>query len=348
MPSFKYLELEDKASIEAYTLPYAPRNCDLAFANMFCWQAQFHTEWAVIDSFLVIRFRIGGSDKIGYMQPIGNGDFTPVLEKLDAERLIGLTPESVQQLKQNCPDCYAFDSNRDYEDYIYLTDDLRNLEGSRYKSKRNHINRFVAEYEYRFEPLTEERVGDCMELEKQWRLTKDMDVEAEERAMTLAFSNFERLGLRGGILYVKNRPVAFTYGSPINRDTFCIHVEKADTAFEGAFTMINREFLKTLPSEYRYVDREEDLGIEGLRTAKLSYHPAFLQQKFTALRLTEETRRCRQLWKDVFGDDDTFIDIFLVRFYEPERMRSVVEEGRLVAMLHLIPMETDQGPMTYI
>lgn len=82
MITFKPITIEDKAEIESFTLPYAPANCDLAFANMFCWQFQFKTAWSVVDGFLVIRFQIGGSDPIGYMQPVGAGDFTPVLRHL--------------------------------------------------------------------------------------------------------------------------------------------------------------------------------------------------------------------------------------------------------------------------
>ena len=107
MITFKPITIEDKAEIESFTLPYAPANCDLAFANMFCWQFQFKTAWSVVDGFLVIRFQIGGSDRIGYMQPVGAGDFTPVLRHLEEDilaagqrlRIIDMTPEGLEKLR---------------------------------------------------------------------------------------------------------------------------------------------------------------------------------------------------------------------------------------------------------
>ena len=103
--------------------------------------------------------------------------------------------------------------------------------------------------------------------------------------MVFALNNFDALGLTGGAIQVENEIVAFTYGSPINNYTFGVHVEKADTRFDGIFNMINREFVSRLPEQYRYINREEDLGIPGLRKAKLSYQPAILLEKNMAMRI---------------------------------------------------------------
>ena len=127
MITFKPITIEDKAEIESFTLPYAPANCDLAFANMFCWQFQFKTAWSVVDGFLVIRFQIGGSDRIGYMQPVGAGDFTPVLRHLEEDilaagqrlRIIDMTPEGLEKLRSVGHCQFAFASDRNLEDYVY-------------------------------------------------------------------------------------------------------------------------------------------------------------------------------------------------------------------------------------
>ena len=178
MITFKPITIEDKAEIESFTLPYAPANCDLAFANMFCWQFQFKTAWSVVDGFLVIRFQIGGSDRIGYMQPVGAGDFTPVLRHLEEDilaagqrlRIIDMTPEGLEKLRSVGHCQFAFASDRNLEDYVYNASDLRDLPGRKYQSKRNHINRFMAEYpDFRYEQLTRERFGECMQLEREWR-----------------------------------------------------------------------------------------------------------------------------------------------------------------------------------
>ena len=144
MITFKPITIEDKAEIESFTLPYAPANCDLAFANMFCWQFQFKTAWSVVDGFLVIRFQIGGSDRIGYMQPVGAGDFTPVLRHLEEDilaagqrlRIIDMTPEGLEKLRSVGHCQFAFASDRNLEDYVYNASDLRDLPGRKYQSKR--------------------------------------------------------------------------------------------------------------------------------------------------------------------------------------------------------------------
>jgi GNAT superfamily N-acetyltransferase len=359
MITFKPITIEDKAEIESFTLPYAPANCDLAFANMFCWQFQFKTAWSVVDGFLVIRFQIGGSDRIGYMQPVGAGDFTPVLRHLEEDilaagqrlRIIDMTPEGLEKLRSVGHCQFAFASDRNLEDYVYNASDLRDLPGRKYQSKRNHINRFEAEYEYRYEPMTRDHAAECMRLEAEWRKTRSGhtgELSAEQRAMQRAFAHFDRLGLIGGCIYVGDKLVAFTYGSPINDHTFCVHVEKADTEYDGAFTIINREFVAHLPEQYTLIDREEDLGIPGLRQAKLSYHPAFLEKKYTALCLYPDEIACKRLWIKCFGDEETFIDSFLIGHYSRKRMLAAEEDGRLAAMLHLIPFESELGRTTYI
>ena len=360
MIEFRPVRLEDRAAIERFTLPSDIRNCDLAFANMFCWQTVYRSSWAVVEGFLVVRFHIGGGTRIGYMQPVGEGDFTRIVPALEADapalgqrlRLIGLTDQGRELLRRSCPGAFAFHSDRASEDYIYRADDLRELPGRRYQPKRNHINRFTATCpDFRYEELTSDRFAECMTLERQWRRTHEghaSELCAEQRAMQLAFDHFSELGLRGGCLYVGERLAAFTYGSAVNDRTFVTHVEKADTAFEGAFTVINKLFAEHLPPQFTLVNREEDLGIEGLRHAKLSYHPAELLHKFAAIRLDPDEAACKTLWMKVFGDGDEFVDTFLMRYYDRSRMLTAQCEGRTAAMLHILPFDTELGRTSYI
>ena len=185
----------------------------------------------------------------------------------------------------------------------------RQLPGRRFQPKRNHINRFTSEYDYRYEPLVRERFAECMRLEADWRQARagqghTAEMGAEQRAMQQAFDHFEELDMSGGCLYVGDRLVAFTYGSPINGDTFDCHVEKADTAYDGAFTMINRLFAEQLPARFRYVNREEDMGLEGLRRSKRSYHPVLLWNKCTAIHLHADERACNCLLYTSDAADD--------------------------------------------
>lgn len=360
MIEFRPIRIEDRAAIERYTMPAGIDNCDLAFANMFCWQFVYRSAWAEVSGFLVIRFHIDGGPRIGYMQPVGPGDFASVLPLLEEDarslgqrlRLVGLTDEARAQLRTAAPDAFAFDSDRAAEDYIYAASDLAGLLGRRYQPKRNHINRFTAEYpDYRYEELTPDRFAECMTLERIWRRAHEghkAELCAEQHAMQRAFEHFEELGLVGGCIYVGDRLVAFTYGSALNEQTFDTHVEKADTQYDGAFTIINRLFARHLPGRFTRINREEDLGIEGLRRAKSSYHPVRLQHKFRAIRLRPDETACKRLWTVCFGDDEEFVDSFLIRYYDAGRMLAVSQEGSLRSMLHLLPFTGETGRTVYI
>lgn len=360
MIEFHPVRLEDRSLIERYTMPSGICNCDLAFANMYCWQEVYHSAWAEIEGFLVIRFRIDGGDRIGYMQPVGEGDFGPIIPLLreDAHahgqrlRIIGLTDEGREMIRRMHVGQFAFESDRALEDYVYNAEDLRTLPGRRYQPKRNHINRFTAEYpDYHYEVLTRDRFGECMALEREWRRAHEghtSELCAEQRAMQRGFEHFEELGLLGGCIYVGDRLVAFTFGSAVNDHTFDTHMEKADTEYDGAFTIINKLFAEHLPERFTLINREEDLGLEGLRRAKLSYHPAFLQHKFLAIHLHPDELACKALWQEAFGDGDDFIDSFLIRYYSRRRALTVEEQGQTVAMLHLLPFDTELGRTTYI
>ena len=224
MIEFKPVRLEDKQIIERHTMPSGILNCDLAFANMYCWQAMYHSAWAVIDGFLVIRFHIGGGEKIGYMQPVGEGDFAGIIPALRADahahgqrlRIIGLTDEGREMIRNMHAGLFAFESDRALEDYVYNAEDLRNLTGRRYQPKRNHINRFTAEYpDYRYEELTPDRFGECMALEREWRKAHEghtSELCAEQRAMQRAFDHFEELEMLGGCIYVGDKLVATPLG----------------------------------------------------------------------------------------------------------------------------------------
>ena len=360
MIEFKPVRLEDKQIIERHTMPSGILNCDLAFANMYCWQAMYHSAWAVIDGFLVIRFHIGGSEKIGYMQPVGEGDFAGIIPALRADahahgqrlRIIGLTDEGREMIRSMHAGLFAFESDRALEDYVYNAEDLRNLTGRRYQPKRNHINRFMSEYpDFRYENLTRDRFAECMQLEREWRRAHEghtSELCAEQRAMQRAFDHFEELEMLGGCIYVGDKLVAFTFGSAVNDHTFDTHVEKADTDYDGAFTIINKLFAQHLPERFTLINREEDLGLDGLRQAKLSYHPAFLQHKFAAICMHPDEVACKELWMKAFGDDEQFADSFIMRYYSRRRMLTAEAEGRMAAMLHLLPFRTELGRTTYI
>jgi hypothetical protein len=294
---FKAITLDDKEVITSFTLKSPFMNCDFSFANMCSWRFLYKSEYAVVNNFLLIRFWIEDNDRPAYMHPVGAGGLAPAVEWLEEDSrkhghplwLLGVTPCGKDELEKSFPDGFRYIPERDYYDYIYLRQDLIRLTGKKYQPKRNHINQFVKQYPYQYREITPELVPQCLELERKWYKANRTDEDEEElsnerRSLTYALEHAGRLGLIGGSICVDNRIIAFSFGAPINGHTFGVHVEKANIRYDGAYAMINREFAARLPERYTHINREEDLGIAGLRQAKLSYRPAFLLEKYTAIK----------------------------------------------------------------
>ena len=292
MIPFKDIELQDNELITSFTLNSPRRNCDLSFSNLCSWRFLYNTKFAIMDGFLLLKFWADG--ELVYMMPIGNGDLNKVLDALieDANRegapfcLLGICAGMCSELETFMPGRFQFTADRDYADYVYLRSDLATLSGKKFQAKRNHINKFKKTYNYEYTPITADRIRECLDLEAEWCKVNNCDQHEgtgnERRALIYALHNFDALGLTGGILHVEGKIAAFTFGMPINQDTFGVHVEKADTRIDGAYAMINYEFANHIPEQYIYINREEDLGIEGLRKAKLSYQPAIILEKYVA------------------------------------------------------------------
>lgn len=293
MIEFKNILLADKDLIQSFTLNTQCRNCDLSFANLCSWSFLYQTKYAVMNDYLLLRFCVG--EELVYMMPVGKGDVKPVLDALieDAAamgvkfRMLGICVGMRADLEAAMPGRFTFTADRDYFDYIYQRTELASLKGKKYQAKRNHINKFKKQYpDYEYKELTPELVAECLKLEEEWCRVNDCDeqlaLEDERKSMTYALNNMEALGLTGGVLHVNGKIAAFTYGASINRETWDICVEKADTSIEGSYAMINYEYANHIDGQYIYINREEDLGLDGLRKAKLSYQPAILLEKCIA------------------------------------------------------------------
>lgn len=297
MPSnliFKKLTLSDRDMVLSFTQTGHRKSCNLSFSNLMSWRSLYRTEWAVIADCLVFRFYF--THHLQYLMPLGKHLREALNELIPYTLSQGLSFQ-IQDIcvehfplleSMQLPEPYC---NRDFCDYVYLRQDLAELSGKHYKPKRNFVNRFQSLYpSYRYEHLTPENmtrahIEECLRMENEWCKAKDCEentsLSYERQSIHYALNHFKELWLFGGILYVNDSVVAFTYGTIINHETFGIHVEKADTAYEGSYAMINHLFAFHLPETYVYLNREEDLGIEGLRKAKLSYQPALLLQKCT-------------------------------------------------------------------
>ena len=291
--TFHQLALSDREAMQAVTLPSGRRNCNYTFANLVGWQFWYYTEVCVLENTVVLRYTFDGQraymvctsetlslELIQELLDDSNGDLT----------LIGLEDSQVVQLSTlNSQLSTNIEPVRDQYDYIYRRTDLATLHGRHLDAKRNHIHRFRAEHpDFEYRPLTPEFFDECRRLTEIWQEEKGGSdaINAEKQVMETIFSNWEALGMIGGSIIVDGRMVAFTYGSAVTTDTFDVCVEKADRHVEGAFAIINQQFAEHLPEQYVYLNREEDMGIPGLRQAKLSYHPEILLT-YNAVHITE-------------------------------------------------------------
>jgi hypothetical protein len=197
--------------------------------------------------------------------------------------MFALTREMYENVEKVYPGKFDYNPNRSWFEYIYNTEDLITLRGKKLQSKRNHINKFKKTYHYEYIRITSDIVPDCLELYSKWCKENgncnDLSLIDERMSVGRAFADFEQLGLIGGALRVNGTIVAYSYGQPLTADTFGVHAEKSLYEIEGGFTMINQQFVKNECSKYTYINREEDLGLESLRKAKLSYHPVILLEK---------------------------------------------------------------------
>ena len=293
---FRPITPEAREEITSFTLHSYGQICDLAFANLYGWAVKYETSYCISDETLFIRFTSPQRAHPAYLVPIlrEEGCVSQAILRLKetAEAgsyplvLMGVTPLCRERLETFCPHAFTFLESEGNADYIYLREKLVTLSGKALQSKRNHVNKFEKSYDYTFEPITGENAMECMALEQTWLREHGSEADGEdkeEEVIHRLLTHFEELQLSGGILRVEGKIVAFTIGSPINETTFGVHIEKARRDYDGAFTMINKLFAATIPEQYTYVNREEDLGIEGLRQAKLSYKPEIILPKIAAI-----------------------------------------------------------------
>ena len=288
--TFKRPELEDQEIITSYFEKAPSRSCERTFANVYLWSRRYHVKYAIVEDALVF---MDDEYALAYAYPAGDAPAVKcALERLmqyskDRNvpfRLYNVTPENFAQLEAWYPGRFQIEYDRDEADYVYETEKLSTLAGKKLHGKRNHINKFKSLYEdWNYETLSDDNVEECFQMALKWRNQNGCEEDKEKNAemcVTLnALRLFQELGMVGGVLRVQGEIAAFCIGEPVCEDTFVVHIEKAFSDVEGAYPMINQQFVQHECQEYQYVNREEDTGAEGLRKAKLSYRPVFLVEK---------------------------------------------------------------------
>ncbi len=292
MLEFKQIKIEDKGWADTLLKMSDFRGAEYCFTNLFIWDGIYQSKIGRYKDFLLLR--TGSAPDFRYLYPAGCGDVKEVIELMieDAAHngafftLIGVTDQTAQELKSLFPDRFNFNPVRDSFDYIYESEKLISLSGKKLQPKRNHLNYFASNNNWSYEELSSDMITEIQDFNHEWcarvECKKFETLSWESCAVEKCLDNYHLLNLRGGVLRVDSKIVAYTIGEVINSDTIIVHIEKAFSEVRGAYPMINREFLSRVAPGYQYVNREDDIGDEGLRKAKESYYPIFMLEKFYA------------------------------------------------------------------
>lgn len=293
MIEFKRIELEDKPWVDACLKEADYKGCEYSFSNNYIWRSSESPKIAKVNDNFCATSIVG--DTLYYAYPAGKYKIkeTILALKEDAKergipfQIKGITEKQLSQMKEWFPEEYDYKLRRDDSDYIYTTEKLTKLAGKKLHGKRNHIARFKDCEDWGYYEITKDNIKECFEMSIEWcqlhGCGKDSDLSKEFAAVEQAFMHFDELGLKGGFVRREGKIVAYTIGEPLSSDTFVVHIEKAFPEIQGAYPIINQQFVEHTCQDYMYVNREEDTGEEGLRKAKLSYKPDLLLDKYEAV-----------------------------------------------------------------
>lgn len=370
MIHFEPIELDKKELYETLLHNSSEHGCEYTFTNLFMWGTQ---QLAFLENHVVLFSEF--DCHCFYPFPIGNGDKKTVLETIFADAkereicccLTGLNSEDKQTLETLYPGKFYFQYDRSNSDYVYNIHDLADLKGRKLHRKRNHLKHFQKNHpNCVVEPISDNNIKELHNFISAWYQIKLVDTPEEEfhneqAALEKALSFYKELEMEGLILKEDDTILAFTLGRQMSPDTFDVHFEKARGDIDGAYTTINNAFANYIRDKYPhilYLNREEDMGIPGLRKAKQSYFPHHMVKKYKAFPLrksfafqeatTDMISGLRTLWKEAFHDSDEFLDNFFSTGYHPDHCRVATIDGNLAAALYWFDCSIDGQAMAYV
>ena len=294
---FAPLDLSARDSLTAYLRQHPPLASEYTFSNLFAWQP--------INQYAIARYgegfliRKSSHGELSLLQPLvpknGLASIKDGLAFLAGQTAVPAIERVGEDIIAGLPDdpTVIITEDRDQFDYLYDAQELIDLPGERFHDKKNLLAQFRTKYNAKYLPLTPALAKECVTFAHQWCIERNCEraegLARENCAVVRMLAHFAELHLLGGALTIDDQLIAFTLAEPLTSDTLVIHVEKADNHLTGAYQAINHEFLIHQTVAFRYVNREQDLGVKGLRKAKLSYNPVRLIKKYriTAVRITD-------------------------------------------------------------
>lgn len=286
---WKTITINDAKIIKEYYKEARLRGCENTFANNVLWAPYYQVEYGIIGNYLVFITR---KEPISVSFPIGKDGLKEVIEFLMdyfnerklAFRMHLVNTEQFEALDALFPGVFEINYDRDVADYIYEGEKLRTLSGKKLHSKRNHINRFMElNPDWAYEKITANNIEECLDMVNEWcfqnNCQEDASKLAEIEVTRNAILNMNKLELVGGLIRANGKVIALSLGEACCDEVFVVHIEKAFADIQGSYAIINQQFLLHEAPTHTYINREEDLGEEGLRAAKMSYRPVFLHEK---------------------------------------------------------------------
>ena len=289
-PRFREIDLKDKKVLNEAFRAYKPQISEYTFTNLYVWRESNKVCLSQFRDYILVKRKNLASDIFFLLPSIGNTKMVYVIEEILAifgrekfPPVYGLNRMQAESLEKKG---FTITEMRDNWDYVYLTENLINLPGERYYAKRKNIKKCLSDYKLEYEPITQEIIDQCLQLQTKWCNLKNCDVipglGAENRAIKETFEHFNDLNIFGGAILINGNVESFTIGEILNEETAVIHFEKANPDINGLYQVINKWFAQKTLRNYKYINREQDLGVSGLRRAKMSYYPAFFVEKYLA------------------------------------------------------------------
>ncbi len=348
---FKKIEITDLNTFKEFYKNNTELSCETTFVNFLLWQKAYGNMFCLSGGQLFVKNGKKGAES--FRLPFG-GDLEKGVDKL--KNHCGKLPvfwsedcERFREFREKYCDIYNFYESREDFEYIYKSEALSKLAGKKYHSKRNHISAFSKKYAWETVEICSENIDDVMLCAKKWYKSRnglsDFYLNCEEQGIRLILENMEALSVKGIAIYVEKAVVAFVIGSKISEKAFNIHIEKALDDFPGAYTVINREFAKLL-TDYEYINREDDMGLDGLRQSKLSYKPEILLKKYFCIPKISDMTECKQLYHQTFSDDEEFENELFKNCFS--YCKILKKEAKTVSMFFLLPCEINGQKCEYL
>jgi len=287
-PQFKEIDLSFKDIVRDHLSAFPLEASEYTFTNLFAFRDAYNFKVSLYKDILMV---LKDKEPVSLFCPLGDAGSPGVmvegfkyLSGYTGEPAFERIPEGFVKACLINDERFILEEEREHFDYVYDVRDLIELKGRKFHDKKNKVNKFRSAYTYEYAALTPEMIGECLKFEEYWCEERECEkyygLHKERCAILEMLNNFDALDLTGGIIRIENKIVALTLGEKLLPDTFVIHIEKANSTIHGLYQVINQEFLMHEAADCTFVNREQDLGIEGLRNSKMSYNPVKFIKKY--------------------------------------------------------------------